>query len=50
MLWEGEPTAAAVQALEERGIASVVVSPCGNQPDEGDFMTEMRQNLANLGR
>jgi zinc transport system substrate-binding protein len=49
MLWEGEPAEATVQALAQRGVTSVVVSPCGNAPDQGDFLTVMQENVANLG-
>jgi zinc transport system substrate-binding protein len=50
MIWEGEPAAATVEILNQRGIESVVVSPCGNVPEEGDFISVMRQNLANLSQ
>jgi zinc transport system substrate-binding protein len=48
MLWEGEPLAETVAALEEYGIKSVVVEPCGNRPDTGDFMIVMAKNAAAL--
>ena len=48
MIWEGEPMEETVAALQEMGIASVVFSPCGNVPEEGDFLTVMRQNVAAL--
>lgn len=48
MLWEGEPLAETVAALEERGIASLVFSPCANRPHEGDWLTVMTVNAAAL--
>jgi zinc transport system substrate-binding protein len=48
MLWERKPLEATVAALEERGIASVVFSPCGNTPSEGDWLTVMRSNAGAL--
>ena len=48
MLWEGQPIEAAVKMLEEKGIKSIVIDPCGNQPEEGDWMSVMRANLEQL--
>jgi len=48
MIWEDEPMAESVARLEEMGIRSVVFSPCGNRPDQGDFMTVMKGNIENL--
>ena len=48
MIWEGEPATESVAKLKALGIESVVFDPCGNQPDEGDFLSVMRQNLENL--
>lgn len=48
MFWEGEPLPGSAAELNARGIASVVFSPCGNRPVNGDFMSVMQQNLANL--
>jgi len=45
MIWEGEPAAASVAALEQMGIASVVIDPCGNRPGEGDWLSVMRSNV-----
>jgi zinc transport system substrate-binding protein len=50
MLWEGDPLAATVVKLEERGVAGVVYDPCGNVPEEGNFLEIMQSNLANLKR
>ncbi|MGB0372437.1 MAG: metal ABC transporter substrate-binding protein [Opitutales bacterium] len=48
MLWEGEPLAETKALLSGRGIECVVFDPCGNRPAEGDFMTVMESNIANL--
>lgn len=48
MLWEDEPVAESVELLSKKGIESIVVSPCGNLPEEGDWMTVMRSNLEQL--
>ena len=48
MIWEGEPTPEAVAALAEWEIDSVVLDPCGNRPEQGDYLTVMQENVANL--
>lgn len=48
MIWEGEPAAASVAKLAALGIKSVVFDPCGNRPESGDWLSVMRQNVANL--
>ena len=48
MIWEGEPVKQAVDRLKAIGMQSVVLDPCGNVPDQGDFMSLMRQNVENL--
>ena len=50
MIWEGEPLPETVVRLEELGIQSVVFDPCGNRPDEGDWLTIMRDNASRLQR
>jgi hypothetical protein len=37
-----------VQALTAMDVASVSLDPCGNRPGAGDYMSVMRQNVANL--
>ena len=32
----------------ETGFDSLVFDPCGNAPDQGDFLSVMRQNIENL--
>jgi zinc transport system substrate-binding protein len=48
MIWEGEPIEESVDRLKAIGLQSVVFDPCGNAPDQGDFMSMMRQNVENL--
>ena len=48
MLWEGEPLPETTAKLEELGIKSVVFDPCGNRPDQSDFLEVMKANIANL--
>jgi zinc transport system substrate-binding protein len=48
MIWEGNPDRATVERLKSLGLSSLVFDPCGNVPDQGDFMTVMRNNIANL--
>ena len=48
MIWEGEPMSASVDKLQAMGVKSLVFDPCGNTPEQGDFLSIMRQNIANL--
>lgn len=48
MLWEGQPMQETVEKLEELGVKSIVFSPCANQPEKGDFLTIMRDNVEAL--
>ncbi len=48
MIWEGEPNPAAVDKLKLMGVSSLVFDPAGTVPDEGDFLSIMRQNVENL--
>jgi zinc transport system substrate-binding protein len=48
MIWEGEPIKEPVEKLKSMGIQSLVFDPCGNTPDEGDFLSIMRQNAESL--
>ena len=45
MLWEGEPLPAVVKKLGELGLESAVIDPCGNTPEDGDFLTVMKANI-----
>ena len=48
MIWEGDPLIASMERLEEMSVGSVVFDPCGNVPDEGDYLTVMRRNVEAL--
>jgi len=48
LIWEAEPDAALAAKVEERGLANVVFEPCGNRPDEGDYLSVMRGNIEAL--
>ncbi len=50
MVWEGEPLPDAVQLLKGLGMESIVFDPCGNTPDEGDYLTVMQSNVQELRR
>ena len=47
-VWEGDPLPAHLETLKAVGLTSVVVSPCGNRPETGDFLTVMKANIAAL--
>ena len=48
MIWEGPPVPASVAKLKTLGVGSLVFDPCGNVPENGDFMVVMRQNVNDL--
>jgi zinc transport system substrate-binding protein len=48
MLWEALPVVESIDRLEKMGIQSLVYSPCFNRPEQGDFLSVMQQNVANL--
>lgn len=48
MIWEAQPVSASVEKLKSVGVDSLVFNPCVNAPDQGDFLTVMRQNVENL--
>ncbi|MDP4585236.1 MAG: metal ABC transporter substrate-binding protein, partial [Verrucomicrobiales bacterium] len=48
MIWEGEPTAENIAAVNGLGLKSVVFSPGANVPGEGDWLSVMKANVANL--
>ena len=50
MIWEGEPLPESIEKLKDLGISSLVVNPCGNQPEEGDWLSVMQANVAELRR
>ncbi|ETX01951.1 MAG: hypothetical protein ETSY2_36415 [Candidatus Entotheonella gemina] len=48
MLWEGSPLPASADKLQTLGVKSLVFAPCGNTPEQGDFLSVMQQNVENL--
>lgn len=48
MIWEGEPAAESVEKLKAIGLSSVVFDPCGNVPDEGNWLSVMKANIAGI--
>ena len=48
ILWEGEPLEKTKEKLTSLGITSLVYSPCGDMPSEGDFQSVMESNIRNL--
>ena len=45
-VWEGDPLPGHIEALKGLGLTSLVVSPCGNRPESGDFLSVMEANVA----
>ena len=50
MIWEGQPVQASVDELKALEVDSLVFDPCGNAPNQGDFMTVMRRNVEDFRR
>jgi zinc transport system substrate-binding protein len=50
MIWEADPLQKSQGSLKSLGINSLIFDPCGNVPDHGDFLGNMRQNIENLKR
>ena len=48
MIWEKEPMKESAERLKAIGVNSLVFDPCGNIPDQGDFMSVIRRNGKNL--
>ena len=48
MVWERQPLDDTVAGLAALGVGSVVFDPCGNRPQEGDYLTVMHDNVAAL--
>lgn len=45
MIWEGEPNQESVAKIQALGLKSLVFDPCGNVPEEGDFLSVMTANV-----
>ena len=48
MIWESDPLPSIAAKLTTVGVRSVVLSPCGNRPGHGDFISVMKQNVVAL--
>ena len=48
MIWEGNVMKQSAERLKAIGVDSLVFNPCGNTPDQGDFLSIMGQNVKNL--
>ena len=48
MIWEDQPLPGVEKQLNELGVSCIVFNPCGNVPEEGDFLSAMRRNIENL--
>ena len=48
MIWEGDPLDETQRRLSELGIESVVFSPGGNRPAEGDWLTLLQKGISAL--
>jgi len=48
MIWEGNVMKQSAERLKAIGVDSLVFNPCGNTPDQGDFLSVMGQNINNL--
>ena len=50
MLWEAPPNAETVEQLRARGVNCLVFKPCGNVPEDGNYLEIMRENAEELKR
>ncbi len=49
MIWEDDPLPESVKRLQKMNIESQVFSPCFSRPQQGDFLSVMKQNVKNMG-
>ncbi|MEM7315239.1 MAG: metal ABC transporter substrate-binding protein [Planctomycetota bacterium] len=50
MIWEGTPLDQSVSELAALGVNSIVLNPCGNVPDQGDWLQVMNRNAEELAQ
>lgn len=50
MVWEGTPEESISSRLAQMGIRSVIFDPCGNRPEQGDYLEAMHRNAEALRR
>jgi zinc transport system substrate-binding protein len=48
MIWEGQPDEQSLARLQAVGINSLIFKPCANVPEEGDFISIMKNNIMEL--
>jgi zinc transport system substrate-binding protein len=48
MIWEATPGEETIRRLDSLGVSTVVLAPCANTPEEGDWIAIMLQNAAHL--
>ena len=48
MIWEATPDGRIVEKLKGMGVGCIVFEPCGNTPDQGDYLSMMQRNIDNL--
>lgn len=48
MIWEGEPDQQSVAKLQAMGVSSLVFDPAANVPQQGDFISVMKNNISNI--
>jgi zinc transport system substrate-binding protein len=48
MIWEDKPLQTLTDRLRRSGMESVIFNPCGNVPENGDFISIMQQNIEAL--
>lgn len=48
MIWEGKTTVENLEYIRSLGLQNVVIEPCMNRPENGDFITQMKENIKML--
>ena len=48
MIWEDKPSEENIAAVAALGLKSIIFSPSANVPGKGDWLSVMKQNIANL--
>ena len=50
MIWEAAPGEETIRRLDSLGISSIVIPPCANTPEEGDWYSAMLESAAHMKR
>jgi len=48
MIWEDAPSRESIERLRALGVESVVVNPCANRPEQGNFLSVVSDNTEHL--